>query len=145
MSYSLISSEKFVSLVAAVSVKRTFTYHLFSGYMPTTLLVILTWATFWIPPKAVPARVTLIVTNFLSTIFVIQQEGLKITRVDYTTAIQIFLMTNLVFVMLSMVEYLIVLNVPPKVKVMYRFIKGTFVLTSPSYPQTNQYFYLSEF
>ncbi|XP_065065175.1 gamma-aminobutyric acid receptor subunit rho-1-like isoform X2 [Rhopilema esculentum] len=110
------NGEKFVSLVAAVNVKRTFTYHLFSGYMPTTLLVILTWATFWIPPKAVPARVTLIVTNFLSTIFVIQQEGLKITRVDYTTAIQIFLMTNLVFVMLSMVEYLIVLNTPPKVK-----------------------------
>eukprot|EP00112_Aurelia_sp_Birch-Aquarium-sp1_P018049 Seg425.4 transcript_id=Seg425.4/GoldUCD/mRNA.D3Y31 product="Gamma-aminobutyric acid receptor subunit rho-1" protein_id=Seg425.4/GoldUCD/D3Y31 len=106
-----ITNETFQALEAEVKVKRTFTYHLYSGYMPSCLLVVLTWGTFWIPARAVPARVTLIVTNFLTTIFVIQQEGLKIIRVDYTTAVQIFLVVNLFFVLLSMVEYLVVLNV----------------------------------
>ena len=115
-------SETFQALEAEVKVKRTFTYHLYSGYMPSCLLVVLTWGTFWIPARAVPARVTLIVTNFLTTIFVIQQEGLKIIRVDYTTAVQIFLVVNLFFVLLSMVEYLVVLNVrSPRKKVCKHF------------------------
>ena len=85
--------------------------------MPSVFLVVLTWATFWIPADAVPARVTLIVTNFLSTVFVIQQELGKIIRVDYTTAMQLLLMANLIFVSLAMVEYLIVLNITIKKKV----------------------------
>lgn len=101
--------------------RRTFTYHLYSGYMPSILLVLLTWATFWIPAKAVPARVTLIVTNFLSTIFVMQQEIGKIVRVDYTTAVQVLLVTNLFFVLLAMVEYLVVLNIEDTTKVRERF------------------------
>lgn len=107
----------FPTLLAEIRLKRTFTYHLYSGYMPSIFLVVLTWATFWIPPKAVPARVTLIVTNFLSTIFVIQQEVGKIIRVDYTTAVQVLLITNLVFVFLAMLEYLVVLNVKDTSKV----------------------------
>ena len=109
--------EIFPSLVAEIKLKRTFTYHLFSGYLPSSFLVVLTWATFWIPPRAVPARVTIIVTNFLSTIFVIQQEVGKIIRVDYITAVQVLLITNLVFILLAMVEYLIVLNVKDRTKV----------------------------
>ena len=116
MSTLYFLSETFQALEAQVKVKRTFLYHLYSGYMPSSLLVILTWGTFWIPATAVPARVTLIVTNFLTTIFVIQQEGLKIIRVEYTTAVQIFLVVNLFFVLLSMVEYLVVLNVRPRRK-----------------------------
>ena len=92
-------------------------YHLFSGYMPSIFLVVFTWATFWIPAAAVPARVTLIVTNFLSTIFVIEQELAKIIRVEYTTAMQILLITNLIFVSLAMVEYLFILNIIRKRKV----------------------------
>ena len=85
--------------------------------MPNIFLVMLTWATFWIPADAVPARVTLIVTNFLATVFVIQQELAKIIRVEYTTAMQLLLITNLVFVSLAMVEYLVVLNITKKRKV----------------------------
>jgi len=110
------SGEVYSAVLAEIRLRRTLTYHLFTGYMPSVFLVVLTWATFWIPADAVPARVTLIVTNFLSTVFVIQQELGKIIRVDYTTAMQLLLMANLIFVSLAMVEYLIVLNITIKKK-----------------------------
>ena len=121
-SLSLISiflpfSETFPLLKATFKVERTFSYYLFRLYLPTSLLVMLTWATFWIPGKAVPARVTLVVTNFLSTMFILQSSASHIPKVTYTTALEVYLFTNVLFIIGVMLEYMVVLNYCPKRKV----------------------------
>ena len=41
-------------------------YYIFHTYIPTCLIVIISWISFWIKPEAVPARVTLCVTSLLT-------------------------------------------------------------------------------
>ena len=41
-------------------------YFMFHTYIPTCLIVMMSWISFWIKPEAVPARVTLGVTSLLT-------------------------------------------------------------------------------
>ena len=43
-----------------------FSYFMFHTYIPTCLIVMMSWISFWIKPEAVPARVTLGVTSLLT-------------------------------------------------------------------------------
>ena len=49
-----------------LTLKREFSYYMLTIYVPTCMLVIVSWFSFWIDPKAVPARVALGVTTVLS-------------------------------------------------------------------------------
>lgn len=44
----------------------TFSYYLLQLYIPSTMLVIVSWVSFWLDRSAVPARVTLGVTTLLT-------------------------------------------------------------------------------
>jgi len=57
---------KFTCLEVVFKFKRRLGYYLFHTYVPTCLIVIMSWISFWIKPEAVPARVTLGVTRYLS-------------------------------------------------------------------------------
>ncbi|PAV79882.1 hypothetical protein WR25_22327 isoform A [Diploscapter pachys] len=46
--------------------KRQFSYYLLQLYIPSTMLVIVSWVSFWLDRTAVPARVTLGVTTLLT-------------------------------------------------------------------------------
>jgi hypothetical protein len=49
-----------------LSFRRRLGYYLFHTYIPTCLIVVMSWISFWIRPEAVPARVTLGVTSLLT-------------------------------------------------------------------------------
>ena len=57
---------KFTCLEVVFKFKRRLGYYLFHTYVPTCLIVIMSWISFWIKPEAVPARVTLGVTSLLT-------------------------------------------------------------------------------
>lgn len=99
-------------LKAVFRIKRNVVYHLYHTYLPSILIVILSWSTFWIPPSAVPARVTLIVTNFLTSMLVFSSAGSLIPEVSYHTAIELFVLINSILIFLAMFEYIIVLAKP---------------------------------
>ena len=46
--------------------RRRLGYFMFHTYIPTCLIVMMSWISFWIKPEAVPARVTLGVTSLLT-------------------------------------------------------------------------------
>ena len=56
----------FTCLEVVFRFKRRLGYYLFHTYVPTCLIVIMSWISFWIKPEAVPARVTLGVTSLLT-------------------------------------------------------------------------------
>ncbi len=105
-----LSTERFSVLLATLKIERTFPYFLFHVYLPGALLVALSWSTFYIPATAIPARVTLIVTNFLSTMFIFGSTATLIPMVPYITAIEVYSLVNIIFIMLVMVEYIFVLK-----------------------------------
>ena len=49
-----------------LTLRREFSYYMLTIYVPTCMLVIVSWFSFWIDPKAVPARVALGVTTLLT-------------------------------------------------------------------------------
>ena len=46
----------FTCLEVVFMFKRRLGYYLFHTYVPTCLIVIMSWISFWIKPEAVPAR-----------------------------------------------------------------------------------------
>lgn len=109
---SILFSETFAILKAIFSIKRNFLYHFYHIYVPSMLIVMLSWSTFWIPPSAVPARVTLIVTNFLTSMLVFSNSGSGTPEVSYHTALEFFVLFNSIVIFLAMFEYLLVLSKP---------------------------------
>ena len=105
-------AETFNILEARFRIKRIFLYHIFHIYIPSMLIVLLSWSTFWIPPSAVPARVTLVVTNFLTSMLVFSSAGKSIPEISYHTALEVFVLFNSVLIFMAMLEYLVVLSKP---------------------------------
>ena len=59
-------------LVLTFVVTRSFLYYLYVAYIPIMLLMVFNNASYWIPDTALPARVTLIVTTFLTSTYILQ-------------------------------------------------------------------------
>lgn len=49
----------FTCLAVVFNLKRRLGYHLFHTYIPSALIVVMSWISFWIKPEAIPARITL--------------------------------------------------------------------------------------
>lgn len=53
-------------MAVVFQLRRRLGYHLFHTYIPSALIVVMSWISFWIKPEAIPARVTLGVTSLLT-------------------------------------------------------------------------------
>ncbi|KAK2163163.1 hypothetical protein LSH36_84g03020 [Paralvinella palmiformis] len=84
---------------------RDIGYYLLQIYLPTYLMVIISWVSFWINREAAPARVTLGITTLLTTctIGITGREG--IPKVSYSTALDVYLLMCFSFVFAALVEY----------------------------------------
>nr|XP_055027791.1 gamma-aminobutyric acid receptor subunit rho-1 isoform X2 [Misgurnus anguillicaudatus] len=74
------------------TLRRHIFFFLLQTYFPATLMVMLSWVSFWIDRRAVPARVPLGVNA-------------SMPRVSYIKAVDIYLWVSFVFVFLSVIEY----------------------------------------
>lgn len=54
------------SAVAEFHVDREITHHIIQSYIPTSLIVIISWFSFWLDVEAVPGRVSLSITTLLT-------------------------------------------------------------------------------
>ena len=52
-------SGAFACLEAEIKIERQFEFYLLQTYVPSIMIVILSWVSFWIDIDAVPARITL--------------------------------------------------------------------------------------
>ncbi|XP_057310518.1 gamma-aminobutyric acid receptor subunit alpha-2-like [Hydractinia symbiolongicarpus] len=108
------STQTFKILKVHFFVKRTLMFHIYRTYIPSILLLAFAFGTFWVPDTAVPARMGMIVTSFLSSIFILQAVSEKTVKVPYTTPMQMFLVVNITLIVFSMVEYIVVLQLKRK-------------------------------
>lgn len=53
-------------LSVRLSLKRAIGHHLVQSYLPSILIVVISWVSFWLDVDAIPARVTLGVTTLLT-------------------------------------------------------------------------------
>ncbi|KAK8757928.1 hypothetical protein V5799_004440 [Amblyomma americanum] len=103
-----IESSNFTCIQLVFTLKRRLGYYMFHTYIPTCLIVIMSWISFWIKPEAVPARVTLCVTSLLTLSTQHAQSQKSLPPVSYIKAIDIFMSSCTVFVFASLMEYALV-------------------------------------
>ena len=82
----------------------------FQVYFPSAALVLLSFTSFWVPPTVVPARVALIVTNFLASCVILRGLGAELPKTVSMTSIEKYVIVNLAFIALVCVEFLLVSN-----------------------------------
>ncbi|XP_032080267.1 gamma-aminobutyric acid receptor subunit beta-1-like isoform X1 [Thamnophis elegans] len=85
--------------------KRNIGYFILQTYMPSTLITILSWVSFWINYDASAARVALGITTVLTMTTINTHLRETLPKIPYVKAIDIYLMGCFVFVFLALLEY----------------------------------------
>lgn len=94
---------KFTVLVANFTFHRELTSKVVKTYLPSSLVVMMSWAGFWIDVTAVPARVTLAVTSVLTIVTQIAQAF----DVTYVNALDLWLFACEFMVVGAVLEFVI--------------------------------------
>ena len=84
--------------------KRRLMFYVYGFYLPVTLVVLLSWISFWIDPDSTPARVSLGVITILAMGNFLHGGGAT-PSVSYATALDVYIITCFVFVFACLLEY----------------------------------------
>ena len=84
---------------------RSLGYYIIQIYVPSTLIVVLSWVSFWLSPEAVPARVALGITTVLTMTTLISSTNASLPKISYLKSIDVYLVTCFVMVFGSLIEY----------------------------------------
>ena len=85
--------------------QRNIGYFLFQTYLPSILIVMLSWVSFWINHEATSARVALGITTVLTMTTISTGVRSSLPRISYVKAIDIYLVMCFVFVFVALLEY----------------------------------------
>ena len=88
--------------------KRDIGYYMIQLYIPSVLIVILSWVAFWISIDAIPARVTIGLLTVLTMTTQSTAAREQLPRVSYIKAIDVWMSVCLIFVFASLLEFAIV-------------------------------------
>ncbi|EEC13794.1 gaba receptor invertebrate, putative [Ixodes scapularis] len=80
-------------------------YYLIQIYIPASLIVVISWVSFWLHRNATPARVSLGVTTVLTMTTLMSSTNAALPKISYVKSIDIYLGTCFVMVFASLLEY----------------------------------------
>ncbi|KAI2656931.1 Glycine receptor subunit alpha-4 [Labeo rohita] len=132
---------KFTCIEVKFHLERQMGYYLIQMYIPSLLIVILSWVSFWINMDAAPARVGLGITTVLTMTTQSSGSRASLPKVSYVKAIDIWMAVCLLFVFAALLEYAAVNFVSRQHKEFIRLRKKQrrqrIVSASNTYTQTN--------
>ena len=103
-----LSSGEFPCLKIIFVLRREIGFFLIQVYVPSILIVILSWVSFWINVDAIPARVSLGLLTVLTMTTQSTAANQALPRVSYVKAIDVWMSMCLVFVFIALLEFAIV-------------------------------------
>ncbi|GMT03454.1 hypothetical protein PENTCL1PPCAC_25628, partial [Pristionchus entomophagus] len=121
----------FSCLMANIFLSRSIGYNLVQSYIPTGLIVMISWVSFWIDRRAVPARVTLSFTTLVSLTTLGNGLRFGLPQVSYAKAIDLWYGACMFFVFCALLEFALI-NSHMRKSEKYDHISKTFA-TSPRY------------
>lgn len=110
-------NNNYTNLGVNITFSRLLTSSLLTIYIPSTLIVTLSWVSFWIDVNGIPGRISLGIMSILTIITQILDIRKNMPPVSYVTAIDIWLFVCLIAVFLSLIEYAFAYNYVRKVSV----------------------------
>uniref|UniRef100_A0A672MN20 Glycine receptor subunit alphaZ1-like n=1 Tax=Sinocyclocheilus grahami TaxID=75366 RepID=A0A672MN20_SINGR len=119
--HAICVSGKFTCIEARFHLERQMGYYLIQMYIPSLLIVILSWVSFWINMDAAPARVGLGITTVLTMTTQSSGSRASLPKVSYVKAIDIWMAVCLLFVFSALLEYAAVNFIARQHKELLRF------------------------
>ena len=88
--------------------RRRTVYYLLQGFLPTAMLVCLSWIVLFMHPNDVANRLTIAITFLLTMVFFTGYINSGLPKLSYIKAIDVYLFCSLLFVCLTILEAIIV-------------------------------------
>ncbi|XP_063844111.1 glycine receptor subunit alpha-3-like isoform X4 [Scylla paramamosain] len=95
----------FSSLKVSFDLRRQNGYHVLQTYIPTILIVVISWVSFWLDPNAVPGRVSLGVTTLLTLTTLASGIRAQLPPVSYVKAIDVWIGMCMIMVFGALLEF----------------------------------------
>uniref|UniRef100_A0A2K6LST4 Gamma-aminobutyric acid receptor subunit delta n=1 Tax=Rhinopithecus bieti TaxID=61621 RepID=A0A2K6LST4_RHIBE len=99
------SAGQFPRLSLHFHLRRNRGVYIIQSYMPSVLLVAMSWVSFWISQAAVPARVSLGITTVLTMTTLMVSARSSLPRASAIKALDVYFWICYVFVFAALVEY----------------------------------------
>ncbi|ESO06183.1 hypothetical protein HELRODRAFT_188291 [Helobdella robusta] len=110
------STGSFPCLKANFHLNRRLRAYMLTTYLPSFLVVLLSWLSFWIDPESTPARTSLSILTILTVTTQSSSLMRNTPTGSFTKAIDVWMATCLVFVFAAFIEYSIVNTLSRKKK-----------------------------
>lgn len=98
----------FTCISTSFHLQRKYAYYMLHAYLPSTLIVVISWLSFWLPTESTAARISLSSLTILTMITQRQSNSGNLPPVSYIKAIDIWTVACLLFVFAAFVEYTLV-------------------------------------
>ncbi|XP_021371348.1 glycine receptor subunit alpha-2-like [Mizuhopecten yessoensis] len=98
----------FTCIQLQMSFNRNIGYFVIQVYIPTILIVLLSWVSFWLSIDAVPARISLGILTVLTLTNQRTNMASSVPQVSYIKALDVWMAVCLGFVFAAMLEYALV-------------------------------------
>ncbi|VDM45913.1 unnamed protein product [Toxocara canis] len=89
-------------------VNREIMHHILQSYLPTALIVVISWFNFWLDVEAVPGRVSLSITTLLTLATQSSAARIALPQASYVKAIDVWMGACMTFVFSAMIEFTVV-------------------------------------
>ncbi|XP_066900758.1 pH-sensitive chloride channel 2 isoform X2 [Halyomorpha halys] len=127
------------SLTVLFRFEREIGHYIMDYYVPSILLVVVSWVSFWLDPNAVPGRITLGTSTMLTFITLSRNIGSSLPKVSYIKATEIWFIVCTGFIFGSLVEFAFVNTIWRRRKnVELKKVNSKYILRSTLTPQTKR-------
>ncbi|ULU01007.1 hypothetical protein L5515_004274 [Caenorhabditis briggsae] len=100
-----LSTGNYSRLTAYFMFKRNIGFYLIQIYFPSSLIVVISWVSFWLNREAVQARVAIGVTTVLTMTTLMTSTNASLPKVSYVKSLDVFLGVCFFIVFASLLEY----------------------------------------
>ncbi|CAG0888026.1 unnamed protein product [Cyprideis torosa] len=101
----VLSSGNYSRLSCEIQFVRSMGYYLIQIYIPSGLIVVISWVSFWLNRNATPARVALGITTVLTMTTLMSSTNAALPKISYAKSIDVYLGACFVMVFASLLVW----------------------------------------